>query len=144
MGNCHPSKTNVILGFASVDIGFIGGTKSHVTLSCCIYPYFKYVICKVRRKFWTNCNVIVWCLKRRTTLQVSEVTHDPLVDWLYSFDALIHASKFSNYDVRCTCILMYTIFVSQVWKSSEKDSCTWKVYTSLYFEPVAAGKRFYK
>ena len=25
MGNCHPSKTNVSLGFASVDIGFFLG-----------------------------------------------------------------------------------------------------------------------
>ena len=24
MGNCHPSKTTVNLGFASVDIGFLG------------------------------------------------------------------------------------------------------------------------
>ena len=29
MENCHPDKTNVNLGFASVDIGFIGVTSSH-------------------------------------------------------------------------------------------------------------------
>ena len=33
MGNCHPSKTNVHLVFASFDIGFMGVTISNVTLS---------------------------------------------------------------------------------------------------------------
>ena len=39
MGNFHPSKTNVNLGFASVDIGFLGVTVSNVTLSCSDYLY---------------------------------------------------------------------------------------------------------
>ena len=39
MGNCHPLKHNVKLGFASVDIGFLGVTISHVTLSCSQYLY---------------------------------------------------------------------------------------------------------
>ena len=39
MGNCHPSKTNVNLSFASVNIGFLGWTISHVTLSCSQYLY---------------------------------------------------------------------------------------------------------
>ena len=39
MGNCHPSKTTVNLGFASVDIGFLGMTISHVTLSYSQYLY---------------------------------------------------------------------------------------------------------
>ena len=39
MGNCHPSKTNVNLGFASVDIVFLGVTISHVNLSCSQYLY---------------------------------------------------------------------------------------------------------
>ena len=39
MGNCHPSKINVNLRFASVDIGFLGVTVSHVTLSCIQYLY---------------------------------------------------------------------------------------------------------
>ena len=41
MGNCHPSKTNVNLGFASVYIqfGFHGVTIFHVTLSCSQYLY---------------------------------------------------------------------------------------------------------
>ena len=39
MGNCHPSKINVNLGFASVDIGLLGVTISHVTLSCSQYLY---------------------------------------------------------------------------------------------------------
>ena len=34
MGNFYRSKTNINLGFASVDIGFRGVTISHVTLSC--------------------------------------------------------------------------------------------------------------
>ena len=37
MGNCHPTKTNVNLGFASVDISFRtrgDNLISHVTLSC--------------------------------------------------------------------------------------------------------------
>ena len=34
MGNCHPLKTNVNLDFASVEIGFLRVTISHVTLSC--------------------------------------------------------------------------------------------------------------
>ena len=39
MGNCHPSKTNVNFSFASVDIGFLRVTISHITLSCyqCLY-----------------------------------------------------------------------------------------------------------
>ena len=32
MGNCHPSKTNVNLGFASVDIVFLGVTISAVKM----------------------------------------------------------------------------------------------------------------
>ena len=39
MGNCHPKETNVYLSFASVDIGFLGVTISHVTLSCSQYLY---------------------------------------------------------------------------------------------------------
>ena len=39
IGNCHPSKTNVNLGFASVDIGILGVTISHVTLRCSKYLY---------------------------------------------------------------------------------------------------------
>ena len=39
MGNCHPLKTNVNLGFASVEIGFLWVTISHVTLSCSQYLY---------------------------------------------------------------------------------------------------------
>ena len=39
MGHCKPSKTNVKLGFASVDIVFLGVTISHVTLSCSQYLY---------------------------------------------------------------------------------------------------------
>ena len=39
MGNCHPSKTNVNLVFALVDIGVLGVTISHVTLSCSQYIY---------------------------------------------------------------------------------------------------------
>ena len=39
MGNCHPEKTNVNLVFASFDIGFLGVTISHVTLSCSQYLY---------------------------------------------------------------------------------------------------------
>ena len=41
MGNCHPEKTNVDRGEASdsVDIGFLGVTISHVTLSCIQYLY---------------------------------------------------------------------------------------------------------
>ena len=39
MGNCQPSKTNVNLGFASVDIGFLRVTFSYVTLSCSQYLY---------------------------------------------------------------------------------------------------------
>ena len=39
MGNCRPSKTNVNLGFASVDIGFLGVTISNVILSCSQYLY---------------------------------------------------------------------------------------------------------
>ena len=39
MGNCHPSKTNVNLSFASVDIGFLGMTISHITRSCSQYLY---------------------------------------------------------------------------------------------------------
>ena len=42
MGNCHPSKTNVNLGFASSDIVFLGVTNSHVTLSCSQYLYNMY------------------------------------------------------------------------------------------------------
>ena len=38
-GNCHPSKINVNLGYASVDIGFLGVTICHVTLSCSQYLY---------------------------------------------------------------------------------------------------------
>ena len=34
MGNCDPSKTNVNLGFASVDIDFLGVKISHVILTC--------------------------------------------------------------------------------------------------------------
>ena len=34
MGKCHPSKTNVDLDLASIDIGFLDVTISHVTLSC--------------------------------------------------------------------------------------------------------------
>ena len=34
VGNCHPSKTNFNLGFASVDIGFLGVTISYVSFSC--------------------------------------------------------------------------------------------------------------
>ena len=37
MENRRPSKTNVNLGFASVEIGFLGVTISHVTLSCSQY-----------------------------------------------------------------------------------------------------------
>ena len=37
MGKCHPSKTNVDL--ASIDIGFLDVTISHVTLSCSQYLY---------------------------------------------------------------------------------------------------------
>ena len=33
MENCHPEKTNVDRGQAEVDIGFLGVTISHVTLS---------------------------------------------------------------------------------------------------------------
>ena len=39
MGNCHPSKTNVNKGFASVDIDFLGMTISYVTLSYSQYLY---------------------------------------------------------------------------------------------------------
>ena len=39
MGKCHPSKTNVDLILASVDIGFLDVTISHVTLSCSQYLY---------------------------------------------------------------------------------------------------------
>ena len=39
MGNCHPLKTNVDLGFATVDIAFLRVTTSHVTLSCSLYLY---------------------------------------------------------------------------------------------------------
>ena len=41
VGNCHPEKTNVNLSFSSVDIGFLGVTISHVTLSCSQYLYEK-------------------------------------------------------------------------------------------------------
>ena len=37
MGNCHPSKTNVNLGFASVVIAFLWVTISHVIVSCSHY-----------------------------------------------------------------------------------------------------------
>ena len=47
MGNCHPKKTNVNRE-ASVDIGFLGVTISHVTLSCSqyllYYTEFKYIV----------------------------------------------------------------------------------------------------
>ena len=46
MGNCHPSKTNVKLGFASVNIGFLRVTIPHVTLSCCQYLYNVTIKCK--------------------------------------------------------------------------------------------------
>ena len=36
---CHPSKTNVDRGKAVVDIGFLGLTISHITLSCSQYLY---------------------------------------------------------------------------------------------------------
>ena len=36
---CQPSKTNVNLGFASVDIGFLGMTMSHITLLRSQYLY---------------------------------------------------------------------------------------------------------
>ena len=39
MGNCHPSKTNVNRGEVSVDIGFLGVTTIHVTLSCSQHVY---------------------------------------------------------------------------------------------------------
>ena len=39
MGNWHPLKTSVNLHFASVDIGFLGVTISHVTLLCSRYLY---------------------------------------------------------------------------------------------------------
>ena len=39
MGNCHPSETNVNLGFDSLNIEFLGVTISHVTLSCSQYLY---------------------------------------------------------------------------------------------------------
>ena len=34
MDNCNPTKINVYLDFASVDIGFLGVTISIVTFSC--------------------------------------------------------------------------------------------------------------
>ena len=37
MGNCHPSKTNVNLGYASVDIAFLGVTISDVSREVNIY-----------------------------------------------------------------------------------------------------------
>ena len=50
MGSCHPLKTNVNLALiASVNIGFIEVTISHVTLSCSQYLYnlqsLNYEIC---------------------------------------------------------------------------------------------------
>ena len=39
MGNCHPEKTKVNLGFATVDIVFFGVIISHVTFSCSQYLY---------------------------------------------------------------------------------------------------------
>ena len=44
MGNCHPSKTNVNVGFASVDIVFLGLTISHVTLFCGQYLYNRLLV----------------------------------------------------------------------------------------------------
>ena len=38
-----PRKMNINLGFASVDIGFLGVTLSNVTLSCSQYLYNMYV-----------------------------------------------------------------------------------------------------
>ena len=38
-----PRKMNINLGFASVDIGFLGVTISNVTLSCSQYLYYMYV-----------------------------------------------------------------------------------------------------
>ena len=53
MGNCDPSKTNVNLGFASVDIGFRGVTISHVTLTCSQFLY-KY---HLSSSYITRCQV---------------------------------------------------------------------------------------
>ena len=45
MGNCHTEKTNVKLGFASFNIGFLGMTISHITLSYSQYLYNIICIC---------------------------------------------------------------------------------------------------
>ena len=37
MGNSHPERTNINLGFNSFDIDFLEATNSHVTLSCSQY-----------------------------------------------------------------------------------------------------------
>ena len=39
MGNCHPSRATVYLGFVSVNSGFLGETISNVTLSCSKFLY---------------------------------------------------------------------------------------------------------
>ena len=57
MANRHPSKNNINLGFASVDIGFLGVTISHVTLSCRQYLY--------------NINHLVLCEPRLSNLSTA-------------------------------------------------------------------------
>ena len=52
MGNCHPLKTNINIGFASVDIAFQGVKIFHVNLLCSQYLYNIKVSSKIVDSDW--------------------------------------------------------------------------------------------
>ena len=73
LGNCHLSKTNVNLGFTSVDIVFLGVTFSHVNLSCSQYLYNIYVcVCYVEK--FSQYRKLKKCLQLNTVFGLEHTT----------------------------------------------------------------------
>ena len=105
MGNCHPSKTNVNLGFASVDTGFLGVTISNITLSCRQYLY----------------NMLKVCLQQTESYIMRNVIRKNRVDSKISL-----ASKFQLHCLACTFLTLLQTFC--VWTALFSIHLTLSLY----------------